>query len=135
MKKSDIGVPERRGGVLLKPGEQPGRVLQMRPGLARTKMSWGEIALVSVLDGFLVLSLAIAVLWIYRWTWNPRALVSLSRGQQSLYGAIAIGVGFVSTAALLVTTGLKKSRSGIVSLPEKKRPSSSKLEDKWRRRS
>ena len=103
--------------------------------MANKHLPWEEIGLVALLGGFLTVGLAIAGLWIYRWTWDAQALVSLDGDQQNLYGAIAFGIGFVITAIALVVTTAKKSGSGIVSMPEKKRPGSSKLEDKWRRRS
>jgi hypothetical protein len=134
MKKSQVVARGWRGGVLLKPGERPGKVLRMRLGMAKKYMPWEEIGLVSLLGGFLTVGLAIAGLWIYRWTWDAQALVSISGDEQNLYGAIAFGIGFVITAAVLAITTPKKSGSGIISLPEKKRPGSSKLEDKWRRR-
>jgi len=102
--------------------------------MAKKYMPWGEIVLVSILGGFVVLGLAIAGLWIYRWTWDAQALVSLSGDEQNLYGASAFGAGFLVTAVVLAITTAKKSGSGIVSMPQKKRPSSSRLEDKWRRR-
>lgn len=103
--------------------------------MAKKHLPWGEILLVSILGGFLMVVVAVAGLWIYRWTWDSQALVSLDGNEQNLYGAIAFGIGFVITAVALAMTTTKKSGSGIVSMPEKKRPSSSKLEDKWRRRS
>lgn len=134
MKKSD-GASGWRGGVLLKPGEKPGKVLQMRVGMAKKHMPWEEIGLVSLLGGFLTVGLVVAGLWIYRWIWNSQALVSMNGDEQNLYGAIAFGIGFVITAVVLAITTAKRSGSGIVSMPEKKRPGGSKLEDKWRRRS
>jgi hypothetical protein len=135
MKKSQVAGPGWRGSVLLKPGEKPGKVLPMRVGMAKKYMPWGEIVLVSVLGGFLMLGLAIAGLWIYRWVWDAQALVSLNGDEQNLYGAVAFGVGFVVTAVALAITTAKKSGSAIVSAGEKKRPASSRLEEKWRRRS
>ncbi len=135
MKKSGVGASGWRGGVLFKPGEKPGKVLQMRVGMAKKYMPWGEIVLVSLLGGFLTVGLAIVGLWIYRWMWDSQALVSTAGDEQNLYGAIAFGIGFVVTTVVLVMATAKKSGSGIVSIPEKKRPGSSRLEDKWRRRS
>ncbi len=135
MKKSQVGAPGWRGGVLLKPGEKPGKVFQMGLRMAKKHMPWEEIALVALLGGFLAVALAIVGLWIYQWTWDAQALVSLNGDEQSLYAATAFGVGFVVTAVALAMTTAKKSGTGIVIMPEKKRPRSSKLEDKWRRRS
>src|SRR5512146_1849706 len=100
----------------------------MRVGMAKKHIPWGEILLVSILGGFLAVALAIAGLWIYRWAWDAQALVSLNGDEENLYGAISFGVGFVLTAVVLAATTAKKSGSGIVSLPEKKGPGSSRLE-------
>ncbi len=120
--------------MLLRPGEKPGKVLRMRVGMAKKHMPWGEIVLVSILGGFLTVAMAIAGLWTYRWSWDAEALASMSGDEQNLYAAIVFGIGFVVTAAVLTVTTAKRSGSGIASMPEKKRPGSSKLEDKWRRR-
>ncbi|MDT8068852.1 MAG: hypothetical protein ROO76_11880 [Terriglobia bacterium] len=135
MKKSDVVAPGWRSGVLLKPGEKPGKVLRMRLRMAKNYVPWGEIVLLSVLGGFVVLGVAIVGLWLYRWALDAQALVTLNGDEQNLYVVIAFGIGFVITAVALAITTAKKSGSGIVSLPEKKRPGSSRLEDKWRRRS
>jgi hypothetical protein len=135
MKKSDVGAPGWRAGARLKPGEKPGKVLQMRPGMAKTSMPWGEIALVSLLGGLLTVGLAVVGLWIYRWMWNSQALVPWSVDERNLYSAMAFGTGAVITTVVLTITTARKSATRIASLPEKRRPGSSKLEDKWRRRS
>lgn len=103
--------------------------------MAKNYVPWGEIVLLSVLGGFVVLGVAIVGLWLYRWALDAQALVTLNGDEQNLYVVIAFGIGFVITAVALAITTAKKSGSGIVSLPEKKRPGSSRLEDKWRRRS
>ena len=133
MKKSDGHAPW--SGARWKPGEKPGKVLQMRPGMAKTSMPWAEIALASLLGGLLAVGLGIAGLWIYRWMWDTQALVPLTGDERNLYSAIAFGTGLVITALMLTITTARKPVTGITSLPEKRRPSSSKLEDKWRRRS
>ena len=134
MKKSRVAASGWRGDVLLKPGEKPGRVLQMGSRMAKKHMPWGEIVLVSILGGFLTVGVAIAGLWIYRWAWDAQALIGKTGDEQNLYGLIAFGIGFVVTAAVLAATTATKSGSGVVTIPEKKRPGSSRLEDKWRRR-
>lgn len=102
--------------------------------MAKKSVPWDEVLLVSLLGGLLVLGLAVVGLWIYRWAWDSQAMSSMTGDEESLYGAIVFGAGFVVTAVVLAMTTAKKSSSGIVSMPEKKRPGSSRLEDKWRRR-
>lgn len=135
IKKSDVGAPGWRAGARLKPGEKPGKVLQMRPGTAKTSMPWAEIALASLLGGLLAVGLSIVGLWIYRWMWDSQALVPLSVDERNLYSAMAFGTGVVITAVVLTITTARKSVTWAASLPEKRRPGSTKLEDKWRRRS
>ena len=103
--------------------------------MAKKYMPWEEIVLVSLLGGVLALGVAIAGLWMYRWVWDSEARVSMSGGEGNLYAAIAFGIGFLVTAVVLAMTTAKKSRAGVVNIDQKKRPGSSRFEDKWRRRS
>ncbi len=103
--------------------------------MAKKHMPWAEIVLVSILGGFVVLGLAIAGLWIYRWVWDSQVLVSLSGDEQNLYGAIAFLIGFVVTAIALALTTAKRPVSRLTGMDQKKPPGNSRLEDKWRRRS
>jgi hypothetical protein len=135
MKMSDVGAPEWRTGARLKPGEKPGKVLQMQPGMAKTSLPWAEIALASLLGGLLTVGLAFVGLWIYRWMWDPQALVPMSVDERNLYSAMAFGTGVVIAAIVLTITTARKPVTRIASLPQKRRPVSSKLEEKWRRRS
>ncbi len=100
--------------------------------MAKKSMPWGEILLVSLLGGFLVVGLAVACLWVYRWAWDSQALVSVTGDEEDLYGVIAFGIGAVVTAVALVMTTTKKLRSEIVSV-SKKKPGSMRFEDRRRR--
>ena len=102
--------------------------------MAKKYMPWEEIVLVSLLGGALALGLAIAGLWMYRWAWDSEELVSMSGGEGNLYAAIAFGIGFVVTAAVLALTTAKKSRARVVSIDQKKWPGSTRFEDRRRNR-
>ena len=101
--------------------------------MAKKFVPWEEIVLVSLLGGVLALGLAIAGLWMYRWAWDSEAL-AMSGDEGNLYAAIAFGIGFVMTAAVLALTTAKKSRAGVVSIDQKKRPGSTRFEDRRRNR-
>ncbi len=102
--------------------------------MAKKYMPWEEIGLVSLLGGLSVLGLAVAGLWIYRWAWDPEALVTMTANEEYLYGAIAFGIGFVVLAIVLAMTTAKKSGSRIVGVGRKKRPEGQRFEDRRRRR-
>jgi hypothetical protein len=108
--------------------------LQLRVRMAKKYMPWEEIVLVSLLGGVAALGLAIAGLWMYRWAWDLEALVSISGDERNLYAAAAFGIGFVVTAVVLAMTTAKKAGAGVVSIDQKKRPGSTRFEDRRRNR-